>query len=370
MADVFLSYASADREKARKLGEILAGRGYTVWWDRTIPPGRMFDEIIQEALSVAKCVVVLWSTASVGSNWVKTEAAEAAGRNILVPVLIENVSLPIEFKRIQSANLSSWNGDSEHPEFRNLVTSIKRLLDAVPHQKPTASGAETPSGWGARSRSSRSFRSIATAAALGLIVVAGGAYWYFQKGTSSGVEQVTPQGKIAAPAQPTHTPIGTAQSPAGTHQPAVLSSKRINLLAKEHGGQVVAAPNQAWGLLINDDAQNIGVSVNKSGPGVFAFKDERSATFDTFKVLIPGSNDRNLNEFELLAGNESPTGHFESIGTFRTQNVRLKSPYQEFKFAPVKAKYLKVQPLSSYRGNLTENVWASISGFQLFGTLE
>ena len=106
MADVFISYASADRERARAISERLSTLGHSVWWDRTIPPGRIFDDVIQEALDAAKCVVVLWSATSVRSNWVKTEASDAMARNRLVPALIDNVPPPIEFRRVQAANLT------------------------------------------------------------------------------------------------------------------------------------------------------------------------------------------------------------------------------------------------------------------------
>ena len=79
MSDIFVSYASVDRERAKIVAEALAARGLSVWWDRVIPPGRQFDEVIEEALDAARCVVVLWSQASTASTWVKTEAAEAPG---------------------------------------------------------------------------------------------------------------------------------------------------------------------------------------------------------------------------------------------------------------------------------------------------
>ena len=128
MSDIFISYASADRERARLLADALANRGYSVWWDRTIPPGRVFDEVIQEAIQGARCMVVLWSADSARSNWVKTEAAEGVARGILVPALVSEVAPPIEFKRIQSANLSLWNGDETDGEYRNLLASIEALI--------------------------------------------------------------------------------------------------------------------------------------------------------------------------------------------------------------------------------------------------
>ena len=50
MADVFISYASPDRERARLLADGLEQQGLSVWWDREIQPGRPFDDAIEEAL--------------------------------------------------------------------------------------------------------------------------------------------------------------------------------------------------------------------------------------------------------------------------------------------------------------------------------
>ena len=94
MSDIFISYARADKEKAELLANAFSRKGWSVWWDREIPPGKSFDETIENALSSARCVVVLWSKTSVSSRWVKTEAAEGAERGILVPALIDNVKIP------------------------------------------------------------------------------------------------------------------------------------------------------------------------------------------------------------------------------------------------------------------------------------
>ena len=103
MADIFISYARADRPRAEQLAQALERDGWSVWWDREIPPGRSFDEVIEEALAQARCVIVVWSEASVRSEWVKTEAAEAAARRILVPILADGARIPLEFRRIQAA---------------------------------------------------------------------------------------------------------------------------------------------------------------------------------------------------------------------------------------------------------------------------
>jgi len=89
MIDIFISYAREDRKLAKELAEALKAQGWKVWWDRVIPSGKTFDEVIEQAIDDAKCIVVLWSKISVKSSWVRTEAAEGAERGILVPIQIE-----------------------------------------------------------------------------------------------------------------------------------------------------------------------------------------------------------------------------------------------------------------------------------------
>src|SRR5688572_32836108 len=101
MADLFLSYAREDRECAEMLAGVLTERGWNVWWDRRIQVGRSFSDVIERQLDQARCVVVLWSQASVRSEWVQNEAAEAARKNRLVPIRIEDVRPPLEFRRLQ-----------------------------------------------------------------------------------------------------------------------------------------------------------------------------------------------------------------------------------------------------------------------------
>ena len=129
MSDIFLSYKSEDSEKAQKIAEAIEKKGYTVWWDRIIPPGRNFDDVIEEELDEAKCVVVLWSEKSIKAKWVKTEASEGDRRGILVPVLIEDVRPPLAFRLMEAAKLKDWDGTSLHHEFDLLIQSVGRILN-------------------------------------------------------------------------------------------------------------------------------------------------------------------------------------------------------------------------------------------------
>ncbi len=143
MAEIFISYARVDRQRAQALASALGRGGWSVWWDRDIPPGRTFDDVIEEALEAAKCVIVLWSRDSVRSEWVKAEASEAARRHILVPVLGDQVMPPLEFRRIQSASLFEWASLESNPDWSHLCQAVGAL---VGHPPPASTKADAPAG--------------------------------------------------------------------------------------------------------------------------------------------------------------------------------------------------------------------------------
>jgi hypothetical protein len=71
---------------------------------------------------------VLWTKESVRSRWVKAEASAAAERERLLPVLLDDAAIPLEFKLIQTAMLAGWNGDTAHPEFNRLLEAVGQLV--------------------------------------------------------------------------------------------------------------------------------------------------------------------------------------------------------------------------------------------------
>src|ERR1700736_5420430 len=121
VTDVFISYAREDNTKAKLMDQALGREGFTVWWGPQIPTGEMFDKVIEEALNSAKCVVLLWSKKSIVSHYVREESAEGFRREILIPAIIEEVTLPFGYTRLHTANLSDWKGDSAHLELQELL---------------------------------------------------------------------------------------------------------------------------------------------------------------------------------------------------------------------------------------------------------
>jgi len=133
-ADIFLSYAHEDRDKASALADVLNARGWRVWWDRRIAPGEAFDVMIERELSTCKCAVVLWSGNSVNATWVRNEARRAARRRVLVPILIEDVEMPLEFENLQAANLTSWHAATNPPELEAVFERIRGLAP-IPYDR-------------------------------------------------------------------------------------------------------------------------------------------------------------------------------------------------------------------------------------------
>lgn len=180
-----------------------------------------------------------------------------------------------------------------------------------------------------------------------------------------------PEGKTGQPLEtPARQPSSGEQAPATEKAPApnaVGQPSRINLFSPENGVQLLVASNDYWAATIDGKEDQAQVYYGLGKEAVYGFKNEQAATFDTFAMLIGETSDNNVKEFELLAGNDSPTGSFVSIGKFSPRNAKLfKTPYQTFTFPPVTAKYLKIKILSTQSGVAHPLAWE----YQLLGSLQ
>ena len=61
---------------------------------------------------------------------------------MLFPVLIDEVKIPLEFRRLQAANLIQWQGDEHHEQWRMLVEDLSKVLGPSPGFSPSAEPKE------------------------------------------------------------------------------------------------------------------------------------------------------------------------------------------------------------------------------------
>jgi len=128
MADVFVSYARADKSRVAPLVAAIEARGWSVWWDPEISPGQEFDDQIDTELVAAKAVLVVWTPVSVVSRWVRGEARDAAERGILVPVRFDQARLPIDVRAIHTTDLDDWGEEASNPVLQECLNALAAMI--------------------------------------------------------------------------------------------------------------------------------------------------------------------------------------------------------------------------------------------------
>ncbi|MEJ0060680.1 MAG: TIR domain-containing protein [Terricaulis sp.] len=149
MADVFISYAREDKARADQVAHALQSAGYDVFWDSVIPPGQTWSDFIEAKLGVCKAVIVLWSEASTKSQWVREEARMGREKGKLIPARIDAAATPFGFGEVQTADLSTWRGETEHREWQRLLEAVRGATGA-PSQPAAAQPqpqAQPQTGW-------------------------------------------------------------------------------------------------------------------------------------------------------------------------------------------------------------------------------
>lgn len=200
MADLFISYARADRSRVAPLVTALEAEGFSVWWDPEIIPGQEFDRLIADELDKAWAVVVVWTPTSVESVWVRGEAREGRERGVLAPARFDNARLPIDMRAIHATDLDGWNADRNHREFRQLVRAIRALEPGRAKSSPQH-GVAQDAGAATRRRPPRVTRPrIVWAVAAALVIAAGGTFLLLRPRA--------PQGPPSIAVMPFHTASG------------------------------------------------------------------------------------------------------------------------------------------------------------------
>jgi hypothetical protein len=130
MADLFVSYSREDKARAEEFVRLLEDYGWDVFWDQETRSGTHWPKVLEEELIKARCLVALWTTTSVASRWVRIEAYEALQNEKLVPVLLDKVRPPLEFRQTQTFDLIGWNGDRQDARLAHLLADLTALAKA------------------------------------------------------------------------------------------------------------------------------------------------------------------------------------------------------------------------------------------------
>jgi len=134
LAEVFISYARANEDVARRVASGLKASGFEAWWDDQLPAHRAYTDIIEQRLRGAAAVVVLWSKDAAQSQWVRAEADFARTENKLVQAQLDGSLPPMPFNQIQCADLYGWKGNRKHRGWTKLVEGVSSVISGAPPQ--------------------------------------------------------------------------------------------------------------------------------------------------------------------------------------------------------------------------------------------
>jgi TolB-like protein len=149
MADVFVSYCRRDRPRVAPLVAAIESKGWSVWWDPEIVPGQEFDRMIHAELASAGAVLAVWTKDSVESRWVRGEAREGADRDILVPVRLDDATLPIDLRAFHTIDFSGDpDGDPRDPRVQDMLHALGAVIarDGRTSSGPRVSASVPPPG--------------------------------------------------------------------------------------------------------------------------------------------------------------------------------------------------------------------------------
>lgn len=140
MADIFISYARADRGKAELLANRLEYEGWSVFWDLHLRSGEPYSRALDKELRAADAVVALWSPRSVESDWVVDEARLGLDLGKLAPAWIEKAALPLGLAGLHVSDLTGWDGNADTPDLKELLHRLTefcgppRLMSILPEE--------------------------------------------------------------------------------------------------------------------------------------------------------------------------------------------------------------------------------------------
>jgi len=128
--DVFISYSHDDIDWVASFAERLARNGFRIARDEVvIKPGDVLVHAIEQAIRDSAHGILVFSSASVASGWVRQEYATLMQRSIekglrFIPVVIDDVELPVFAATRYYADFRGISAD----EYDRLIAKIAKAL--------------------------------------------------------------------------------------------------------------------------------------------------------------------------------------------------------------------------------------------------
>jgi TIR domain len=157
--EVFVSYSHEDQAWVQTLVENLHRQGVDVFYDEwDIAPGDVFVHRLEEGILAAASGILIVSPDSMRSPWVREEyaamlARAVAGRQRLIPVLLDDVELPPFLATRVWVDFRGADG----PEYERRVHDLVAALRGGP-SRPDRDGGLTLPGARRRGASGRAVR--------------------------------------------------------------------------------------------------------------------------------------------------------------------------------------------------------------------
>ena len=206
MTDIFVSYASPDRDVAFRIVGFLEEQGVTCWVaPRDVPPGVEYGHAIISGIEQCRALVLILSDESNDSQFVRKEVERAVSKiKPVLPVRIREVtpSGSLEFFISSAQWVDAWKSPMEQ-HLLPLVAAIKSL--GQPGAAPVRSSALPPRR--------RSIAPVLVSAIVLAVVAAGAGAWWLSSRATAPLAPVA-SAPVAAPAVSGSTAPSSGDRPA------------------------------------------------------------------------------------------------------------------------------------------------------------
>jgi TIR domain-containing protein len=325
MSDIFVSYASQDRDAAFRIVAFLEQNGIRCWVaPRDVPPGMEYGEAIIQGIAQSRALVLILSDQSNESQFVRKEVERAVSKTKpVLPVRIREVkpSGSLEFFISSSQWVDAWKSPMEQ-HLLPLVAAIKAM------GTPGAATVQSSTLPAPRRSNAPLIAGIAIA-----VLLAGAAGWYFTRSATPPAPVATAPAPASAPAPvPAPAPAPAAAAPA-TPPPAAPAPAAAPVVA----AAPAPAPSPAKPAVPKrtDIAFVIGTwcqpyqgmtiryDVMRAGPDTVQMRVDHKGGFE-FQPVDAAPDDKNIARFTIV--DDSTLKLTRADGEAQDGPIRVRCP--------------------------------------------